>query len=94
MTEQRGCPTCKHNHLDGDEEPCLHCTHAYSDPQADDFGLAVDDCYEPKAKPTNGDWLRSSTDDEVAEFLARLLGVKSLKSMFYEWLQKERNTDG
>ena len=88
MAEQRGCPTCKHQALDGDEEPCLHCLHAYTNIQDDIF-----DCYEPIPKPNNGDWLRTLNNDQLSEFLAGLMGTKCLKSMLYAWLQKERKVD-
>lgn len=76
MSEQRGCATCKYDHLDNDEEPCIHCIHSCEEPHdfvnslVAELGLPLEDCYEPKPKPTNADHIRSMSDDELAEFLA------------------------
>lgn len=89
MAEQRGCPTCKHQHLDGDEEPCIRCTYAYSDEQE----MPYDDMYEPMPKPINADWVRSLSNEALAEFIASFWRKDNLKAIAYEWLLQERKAD-
>lgn len=52
-----GCERCKYQHLDGDEEPCVKCTHAYTDK------------FEPTPQPTKADHIRKMSDAELAKFL-------------------------
>lgn len=50
------CKTCKYRYKDESEEPCAHCTKN-----------AVDN-YEPM---TNGDYIRSLSDTELAQIVMR-----------------------
>lgn len=55
--ENKGCDTCKYEHLDIQDYPCRKCSHSYIDK------------YEPK---TNADRIRNMSDEELAQFLCRV----------------------
>lgn len=99
-----GCERCKYQHLDGDEEPCVKCSHAYTDK------------FEPMPQPTNADHIRKMTDEELGKFLAEfkacnvcefhnekydrcdmpdnMLCVKTYaEAVIGDWLRKERKAD-
>ena len=74
--ENKGCETCKYEHCDIQDYPCIKCSHSYIDK------------YKPK---TNAGRIRNMSDEELADWLSYMCDFEKNDSYgeLLEWLQSE-----